>query len=162
MAEDIELDPNEPFGVAAAGVVRRRADELFAEQEGVLDTDDIERVHDMRVATRRLRAALEIFADCWVGGMKSEHKAVLEEVKALADALGERRDPDVQVEELEKVAAGMPAADRPGVEYVVARMRERQLAANAVLAAALEHARDEDLHVRLRALSTAALELAAS
>ncbi|HEX4692849.1 MAG TPA: CHAD domain-containing protein, partial [Solirubrobacteraceae bacterium] len=98
----------------------------------------------------------------WVGGMKSEHKAVLKEVKALADALGERRDPDVQVEELEKVAAGMPAADRPGVEYVVARMRERQLAANAVLAAALEHARDEDLHVRLRALSTAALELAAS
>jgi CHAD domain-containing protein len=119
-------------------------------------------VHDMRVATRRLRAALEIFADCWVGGMGSEHKAVLKEVKALADALGERRDPDVQVEELEKLAARMPVADRPGVEHVVARMRERQIAANTVLAAALEHARDEDLHVRLRALSTAALELAAS
>jgi CHAD domain-containing protein len=162
MAEDIELDPGEPFGVAASRVVRQRADELFAEQAGVLDTDDIERVHDMRVATRRLRAALEIFADCWVGGMGSEHKAVLKEVKALADALGERRDPDVQVEELEKLAARMPVADRPGVEHVVARMRERQIAANTVLAAALEHARDEDLHVRLRALSTAALELAAS
>jgi CHAD domain-containing protein len=159
MAEDIELAADEPFGLAAARVVRLRADELFAEQEGVLDTDDIERVHDMRVATRRLRAALEIFADCFP---KSEHKAVLKEVKALADALGERRDPDVQVEELEKLAAAMPAADRPGVEYVVARMRERQVAANAVLAAALEHARDEDLHVRLRALSTAALELASS
>jgi CHAD domain-containing protein len=162
MAEDIELDPGEPFGVAASRVVRQRADELFAEQAGVLDTDDIERVHDMRVATRRLRAALEIFADCWVGGMGSEHKAVLKEVKALADALGERRDPDVQVEELEMLAARMPVADRPGVEHVVARMRERQIAANTVLAAALEHARDEDLHVRLRALSTAALELAAS
>ena len=162
MADDIELDPDEPFGIAAARVVRLRADELFAEQEGVLDTEDIERVHDMRVATRRLRAALEIFAACWVGGMRLEHKAVLDEVKALADALGERRDPDVQVEELEKVAARMPAADRPGVEFVVARMRERQLAANAVLAEALAHAADEDLHVRLRALSTAALELAAS
>ena len=162
MAEDIELDPDEAFGVAAARVVRLRADELFAEQEGVLDTGDIERVHDMRVATRRLRAALEIFAPCWVGGARSEHKAVLREVKALADALGERRDPDVQVEELGKLAARMPAADRPGLDYVVAQMRERQEAANAVLAAALEHARDEDLHVRLRGLSTAALELAAS
>jgi CHAD domain-containing protein len=162
MAEDIELDPGEPFGVAASRVVRQRADELFAEQAGVLDTDDIERVHDMRVATRRLRAALEIFADCWVDGMGSEHKAVLKEVKGLADALGERRDPDVQIEELEKLAARMPVGDRPGVEHVVARMRERQIAANTVLATALEHARDEDLHVRLRALSTAALELAAS
>jgi CHAD domain-containing protein len=159
MAEDIELDPDEPFGIAASRVVRQRAEELFAEQAGVLDTDDIERVHDMRVATRRLRAALEIFAACFP---KSEHKAVLKEVKALADALGERRDPDVQIDALGQLAARMPVADRPGVEYVVARMRERQLAANGVLAAALEHARDEDLHVRLRALSTAALELAAS
>jgi hypothetical protein len=45
---------------------------------------------------------------------------------------------------------------------VVARMRERQLTANATLAAALEHARDEDLHVRLRALASAATELAGS
>ena len=36
--------------------------ELFEQAEGVLDTSDIERVHDMRVATRRLRAVLEIFA----------------------------------------------------------------------------------------------------
>jgi CHAD domain-containing protein len=153
MAEEIELDPDEPFALAAARVVRRRADELFAEQAGVLDTDDIERVHDMRVATRRLRAVLEIFAPCFPA---KEHKAVLGEVKALADALGERRDPDVQIAELEAVAERMTASDRPGVELLVARLRERQLAANATLAAALEHARDEDLHVRLRALSTAA------
>jgi CHAD domain-containing protein len=125
----------------------------------VLDTAEIERVHDMRVATRRLRAVLEIFAPCFP---RKEHKAVLAEVKALADALGERRDPDVQIAALEAVAARMPAADRPGVALVVARMRERQLTANATLAAALEHARDEDLHVRLRALASAATELAGS
>jgi CHAD domain-containing protein len=155
MAADVELDPGEPFGVAAGRVVRVRADELFAEQAGVLDTDDIERVHDMRVATRRLRAVLEIFAPCFPA---KEHKAVLGEVKALADALGERRDPDVQVAELEALAAAMPAADRPGAELVARRMRERQSAANATLAAALERARDEDLHVRLRALATAATD----
>jgi CHAD domain-containing protein len=157
MAGDVELDPLEPFGLAAARVVRQRADELFDEQAGVLDTADIERVHDMRVATRRLRAVLEIFASCFP---PKEHQAVLEEVKVLADALGERRDPDVQIAALEAVAARMPAADRPGVALVVERMRERQLTANATLAAALGRARDEDLHVRLRALATAAMERA--
>ena len=42
-------------------VARTRAGALRA-RRGVLDTSDIERVHDMRVATRRLRAALEVFA----------------------------------------------------------------------------------------------------
>ena len=53
---------------------------------------EIERVHDMRVATRRLRAALEVFEPCFPG---KAHAAVLRQVKALADALGERRDRDV-------------------------------------------------------------------
>jgi len=158
-AAEIDVSADEPYAHAAARVVRVRTQELFEHDEGVLDTVDIERVHDMRVATRRLRAVLEIYEPCFP---RKPWRDVLGDVKALADALGERRDPDVQVEELEKLAAAMPAADRPGVEYVVARMRERQVAANAVLAAALEHARDEDLHVRLRALSTAALELAGS
>jgi CHAD domain-containing protein len=136
--------------------VRSRTDELFAHQHGVLDTGDVERVHDMRVATRRLRAALELFAGAWAGPMRAEHKAVLRDVKRLADALGERRDPDVQVAALEALAARMPAADRPGVALVADRVRERQALANESLAAALERARDDDLHARLRALSTAA------
>ena len=42
--------------------VTTRSHELFERADGVLDTEDIERVHDMRVATARLRAALEVFA----------------------------------------------------------------------------------------------------
>ena len=50
---------------AAAKVVAVRAQELVDHADNVLDTTDIERVHDMRVATRRLRAVLEIFAPCF-------------------------------------------------------------------------------------------------
>ncbi len=158
MAGAPDIDPGEPFGLAASRIVRARADELFAEQEGVLDTSDVERVHDMRVATRRLRAVLEIFAACFPA---KGHKAALKEVKALADALGERRDPDVQIEAMEAVAAAAPAADRRGVELVVGRLRERQEAANAALAAALDAAREADLHRRLRDLARAAGEAVA-
>src|SRR5918911_4916701 len=80
------------FAEAAAATVAVRAEELFEHSAGVLDTSDIERVHDMRVASRRLRAVLEIYAPCFPA---ADFKPLLAEVKALADALGERRDPDV-------------------------------------------------------------------
>src|SRR5437016_3393870 len=94
------------FAEAAALAVETRTDELFSFSEGVLDTSEIERVHDMRVASRRLRAALEIFAPCFP---KGEHRAALKDVKALADALGERRDRDVQIVQLESLSRSLVA-----------------------------------------------------
>ncbi len=87
--------------LAAARVVEVRAEEVFEHSDGVLDLDDVERVHDMRVATRRLRAALEIFEACFP---RKRHRKALKRVKALADALGERRDLDVEIELLEGLA----------------------------------------------------------
>jgi CHAD domain-containing protein len=157
-AAEIGVDPFEPFALAAARVVRVRADELFAHSDGVLDTSDIERVHDMRVASRRLRAVLEIFEPCFPQG---DFKTALRDVKALADALGERRDPDVHVEAMEAFAGAVQAANRPGVAALVARLRERQARGNRELAAALEHTRDGDLHARLHSLADGAAEAVA-
>ncbi|MGI9020622.1 MAG: CHAD domain-containing protein, partial [Solirubrobacterales bacterium] len=59
------LDGSDSMGLGAARIVRVRTDELDAHSRDVLDVADIERVHDMRVTTRRLRAALEVFAPCF-------------------------------------------------------------------------------------------------
>ena len=152
-AADIDVSPWEPYAVAAARIVRVRAQELFEHADGVLDTEDIERVHDMRVATRRLRAVLEIFEPCFPA---APFKAALRDVKGLADALGERRDPDVHIAGLEAFAAKVPAADRAGVKLLVERQRARQAAGNGVLASALERVRENDLEARLLALAEAA------
>jgi CHAD domain-containing protein len=141
------------FREAAVRTVAVRADEVFAHAEHVLDVTDIERVHDMRVATRRLRAALEIFATCFP---KAEHRKVLKEVKRLADALGERRDPDVAIAAFEKVRDGLPAADRPGVNGLIETLRDRQAGGNAALAEAIDRARRANLHERLAALTAEA------
>src|SRR5213595_470783 len=153
-ARDIPgLTADLPFAEAAARTVAVRTEELFDAAGNVLDTSDIERVHDMRVATRRLRAVLEIFAPCFE---RSLHRAVLADVKALADALGERRDPDVHIDALEGFAAAVAEVDRPGVESLVARLREEQAAANATVARALEQMERSDLRGRLEALCAAA------
>lgn len=141
------------FREAAARAVEVRTEELFDHSDGVLDSSDIERVHDMRVASRRLRAVLEFFAPCFP---KREHRRALRAVKALADALGERRDPDVAIESLERVAAGVAAGDRPGVKYVIGELRSQQEGANERLAAALEDAVASGLHARLLALAAEA------
>jgi CHAD domain-containing protein len=155
---EIDVDPFEPYAIAAARIVRRRADELFSHADGVLDTSDIERVHDMRVASRRLRAVLEIFEPCFP---KGDFKTALRDVKAIADALGERRDPDVHIDAMQAFEAGVQAANRPGIEALVARLRDRQARANDTLAAALEEMRENDLHARLHSLCDGALELMA-
>jgi len=147
------LSPDTRFGDAAAAAVAVRAAEVFEHSAGVLDTAAIERVHAMRVSTRRLRAALEVFAVCFP---RKEHKRLLREVKALADALGERRDPDVALLTLAGVAEELTRADRPGIESLAAEFREEQERGNATLEQALESVRESNLADRLAALAGAA------
>jgi len=125
------LAAEDVYAAAAAKIVAVRAREVADHAHEVLDLAEIERVHDMRVATRRLRAALEIFEPCFP---PKELGAALAQVKAIADALGERRDRDVSIVALEGFASGMPAPDRPGVQTLIARLRAEQAEANEALA----------------------------
>jgi CHAD domain-containing protein len=143
------LDGAEPFRTAAARVVSVRGEEVWEHLDRALDLDDIEGVHDMRVATRRLRAVLEIFGPCFE---RRRLRDVLRDVRQLADALGERRDPDVHIDALEAFAAAAPEPDRPGVGVLVGRLREQQATANDRLATALAEAERTDLRGRVRAL----------
>jgi CHAD domain-containing protein len=142
-----------PYAVAAARVIRMRSDELVEHSRDVLDMGAIERVHDMRVATRRLRAALEVFKPCFP---KDEHKAALREVKAIADALGERRDRDVTVAALEDFGDSLAAPDRPGIDSLVASIKAEQERANQALAGFVDASRLEALRELLEGLVQAA------
>ena len=127
-ARDIPgLQADLPFREAASLAVGTRADEVWDHEHRVLDTGDIEGVHDMRVATRRLRAVMEIFEPCFP---KKRHRKALREVKGLADTLGERRDPDVMIERLRAVEADLTREDAPGIESLVEELRAGQDAAN--------------------------------
>jgi CHAD domain-containing protein len=143
------LQAGDAFAVAARRIVSVRAQELFDHAADALDTEDIERVHATRVATRRLRAVLEIFAGAFPA---AAFRPVHEDVKALADALGARRDPDVQIEQLTALRAELAPGEQAGVELLLAQLRDEQAAGNRVLAAALEQARASDLSGRLQAL----------
>jgi hypothetical protein len=108
----------------------------------------------MRVASRRLRAVLEIYAPCFP---VDEFKPILREVKALADALGARRDPDVLLDQLAKLEGTLPKANLPGVEAFAAPVHDEQARGNEILAAALDHAERTGLRRRLALLAAQAV-----
>ena len=149
-ARPVDLDPQMTFAQAAGVTVATRSHELFVCADRVLDTDDIERVHDMRVASRRLRAALEVFAPCFP---RTEHRDLLREVKQLADALGKRRDPDVHIAALTELRQTLPAEDHPGVDLLIDRARAQQAEGNTALREALDGALTHDLRGRLEELA---------
>jgi CHAD domain-containing protein len=126
-----DLTADDAYAAAAGKVVSVRGAELAAHAQGVLDTGDIERVHDMRVATRRLRATLEIFEPCFPA---KAYGQALTEVKRLADALGERRDRDVAIAALHNFNDQMAAPDRRGVASLIEQLRGEQQQANEDLA----------------------------
>jgi CHAD domain-containing protein len=144
-----DLQPEQPFAIAAARVVAVRADELREHSRGVLDLDHIERVHDMRVATRRLRAVLEVFRPCFP---KKAYKAVIAELKDLADALGERRDRDVQIEKLTEFADALDEGDRVGIERMIECIDAERPVVNLELAPRLTEDRVAGLCERLAEL----------
>ena len=143
------FDCDEPFAAAAARVVQVRAAEVFEHSEGVLGVGNVEPLHDMRVATRRLRAALEVFE---VAFPRKRFRRALKKVKALADALGERRDRDVGIEFLAGFAEAAPESERPALAARIASLREEQRAANEALAPYLEAKRLRKLRRRLEKL----------
>ena len=153
-ARDIPgIEPDATFREAAASAIEVRADEVFSFRDRALDTSDIEGVHDMRVATRRLRAAMEIFAVCFP---REQHRRALKEVKELADVLGERRDPDVMIDGLEGVAKKLAPGDRSGIRHLERTLRQEQTLANQRLAAMLERIERDRLRERLIALAAEA------
>ncbi|MBM3658973.1 MAG: CHAD domain-containing protein [Actinobacteria bacterium] len=92
--------------------------------------DDIEGVHQARVATRRLRSHLRTFGPLldpeWAEGLR-------EEIGWLADELGAVRDADVLRARIEDRVAGLDEEDRAAAAPIVERLVADQAAARTVL-----------------------------
>ena len=101
------LAPEPSIGALAYSVLRRHVASMLAHEAGTRLGEDIEQLHDMRVATRRLRAALSLFA-----GVLPEHAGWFRsELGWLAGELGAVRDLDVQLERLEGWLGELPDED---------------------------------------------------
>ena len=101
-------------------VVNTRLDEMTALRVKALDWSAPAGVHDMRVASRRLRSVLADFSPYL---RKRRISAAVKEIKAIAEALGKVRDQDVAIKALESLAAIAPAEVSPGIQSLIDNRR---------------------------------------
>lgn len=135
-------------------VLRTRLDEMSGLREKALDWSDIEGVHDMRVASRRLRSAARDFAPYF---RRRDLRPWRAEVKVVADALGQVRDQDVALVALENLARDAPPEVTQGLAGFINHHRQQLAEARAKLAPVIS----EEALANLRASVIAALERAA-
>jgi triphosphatase len=110
---------------------------------GALASEQPEHVHQMRVATRRLRAALRLFSDV----LPPQAASISGELKWIAGRLGTVRDLDVQVRRLREEAIELSVSD--AVVPYAGWLEDQRARAQAELAEALQSRRYVDLADRL-------------
>ncbi len=133
------MKSDEGFCAFAATSLLKRLKALTKEFEGVRESGvhgDIEYVHRMRVASRRLRSAIPIFQDCF---RKKRAKGWRKGMKAITRALGDARDLDVQIAFLEGYVAELDSHRlRRGPERLLLRLRQRRTKAQPPIVEALD------------------------
>lgn len=132
-----------PFAELGRVVLRRHIRRLQQTVRAVKDDETIEAVHDLRVATRRIRAALRLLTP--VAPAKAIRRAT-ETVRTLARVASATRDRDVLLNDMtnrdihglepviEAVRAERMAAHTALVSYLSGKQYERELRALAQLA----------------------------
>jgi len=118
------IDPS--YEVLAARNIRKQAKALSRQIDGTRTGEDVECLHQARVASRRLRAALSTFRDCWPGRTFRKWR---KQIRQFTVALGPARDMDVQVQYIQRILAELPEDRRPcraGVGRLLLRRRQRR------------------------------------
>src|SRR5918995_5734416 len=105
-----------------------RWEEVWKAVPRAAEGKDIEGVHDVRVASRRLRAAMDVAAPAF---QPSWYKPLHKVAKEITSELGEVRDRDVMLEYLTTARDEAPPNERPGIERLIARIEQERIAARA-------------------------------
>jgi CHAD domain-containing protein len=87
------------LGEYAYTVIQEQYQHIIKYEKAVLDDEDPENLHDMRVGTRRLRTALQVFGMALEVSKAGSTRRITE----LARTLGQLRDLDVQLADLKEV-----------------------------------------------------------
>src|SRR5579875_372143 len=119
------LSPDQPFADAGRAIIAHRFTAMWVHREGTLSGDE-EALHDMRVGSRRLRAALDVFASAFHG---ARYREVHQTTAQLTDELGQVRDHDVMWLGLQRYRKGVPKEERAGVDGLTTTLEaEREIA----------------------------------
>jgi CHAD domain-containing protein len=133
------VDATMAAGDVAYAILRKQFGAFLANEPGTRIGEDIEALHDMRVAARRLRAAMSAFAAVLPATMERMRA----ELGWVAATLGEVRDLDVQLERMDEWRHGLEADQAGALNAIEEILRGRWLLARKRMLVALDSRRYE-------------------
>src|SRR6267378_643629 len=142
------IDCDGPAQTGITLVLNWRFEEMCKLRSRALDWNAPEGVHDMRVASRRLRGALKDFLPYLP---KKRVSGCQEQIRAIANALGSVRDYDVEIMTLEAIARKAPVKFSPGILRFVEFRKAAREEARAKLLLPLAPESLEKLRIRFNA-----------
>jgi len=116
-----------PLGEAAPALLLAKAEPLFALEEAARGGADADAVHDMRVASRRLREAMRLLAPLYPA---RDFSRWYRRIRKVTRALGPVRDSDVFIEEFSRLVPEFGEGGRRALAFLVghrAGRREHEL-----------------------------------
>jgi CHAD domain-containing protein len=116
------LAPDDRVGMAASRVLREQIERFARLGPGLVLPEDIETVHEMRVALRRLRAGLRLFRS----SLREPTKRLETDIKTLDRPLGQVRDGDVFIRFLDRECAAAPEVHRLHIERLIAAQHHQR------------------------------------
>ena len=133
---------------AARKVLRFHFSRMLKHEAGTIDGGDVAELHDMRVAVRRMRAAVRLFRPYL---QKKQAAYLRKDLRRLGRALGPARDYDVMLANLEVYRADLPAQEKEAIGLVVRRWQKQRARARKAMLAYLASKRYGLLKQRVRA-----------
>jgi CHAD domain-containing protein len=116
---------DDSFNLLAGRYIDSQLSKLNSQLKGIRDGDeDVEFVHQGRVASRRLRAGFALFGDCF---SKKQLKKWKKCVKSLTKGLGGARDKDVEIAFYEDFLSSIEDPNdhrRAGIERLILRSKQ--------------------------------------
>ena len=125
---------------------------LESQIEGVVKGEDVECVHKIRVASRRIRAALPLFKECFP---PKKYRKWLKQIKRITQFFGEARDLDVQISFAQEYLKNhQTSSSRASVESLLANLIDRRKSIQETVPNEIKKFRDSGILEKIERLCT--------
>jgi CHAD domain-containing protein len=118
-----QIQGTTPLWIAARFLLYERVDDFFRHRDKVLKTFDPEDIHDLRVACRRLREGMSLFAPCYCGKV---YGILGKKLKQVTRLLGDMRNTDEAILFFTELARELGGPCCSSLEQLASQFRENR------------------------------------
>ena len=140
------IAPDETLEACARQIIVNYFHEMMSYKEGAKEGTDIEFVHEMRVTSRRLRAAMDNFADCFP--KRSPFKKHYKRIKAITRTMGAVRDLDVLIARFQNELTNLTEMEQADVRGLIEHLQREHKEARQPMLMLFEELEEADFETK--------------